>query len=71
MLTRTDQEVKYRLAKWVIKNLEAEQFLMPDEIEAIWRELLSLFDPPTQSVEVPCGNMLNPLQGVETSAEGN
>ena len=71
MLTRTDQEVKYRLAKWVIKNLEAEQLLMPDEIEAIWRELLSLFAPPTQSVEVPCGSMLSPLQGVEISAEGN
>ena len=71
MIKRTDQEVKYRLAKWVIMNLEAEQLLMPDEIEAIWRELLSLFSPPTESVEVPCGSMLDPMQGVRRNAEGS
>ena len=70
-MMQTDQEVRYRLAKWVIKNLEAEQLLTPDEIEAIWRELLTLFAPPMQSVEVPCGSMLDPMLGVKTSAEGS
>ena len=34
------REVDYRLSKWIITNIE--QLLEPDEIEEIWRELLSL-----------------------------
>ena len=51
MLKDAHKEVEYRLAKWIIRNLEQEQLLLPDEIEAIWRELLSLYDPPTRSIE--------------------
>lgn len=68
MLRNTGQEIKYRLAKWVIKNLEAEQLLQPDEIEEIWQELLSFYDPPMASVESPCGSILDPLQGVKKNA---
>ena len=37
--TRLKREVDYRLSKWIITNIE--QLLEPDEIEEIWRELLS------------------------------
>ena len=51
------QEIKYRLAKWIIKSLEEEQLLKPDEIEEIWKELLSFYAPPTAIVENVCGTM--------------
>ena len=49
------REVDYRLSKWIITNIE--QPLEPDEIEEIWRELLSFYSPPTASVENVCGTM--------------
>ena len=49
------REVDYRLSKWIITNIE--QLLEPDEIEEIWRELLSFYSPPTASVENVCGTM--------------
>ena len=48
-------EVDYRLSKWIITNIE--QLLEPDEIEEIWRELLSFYSPPAASVENVCGTM--------------
>ena len=56
-MKKSRQEVRYRLAKWIIKGLEEEQLLEPDEIEEIWRELLSFYAPPTASVENVCGTM--------------
>ena len=53
--TRLKREVDYRLSKWIITNIE--QLLEPDEIEEIWRELLSFYSPPTASVENVCGTM--------------
>ena len=59
-LKKTDnpfsREVNYRLAKWIITNIE--QFLSTDEIEEIWTELLSFYAPPTASVENVCGTMI-------------
>ena len=49
------REVDYRLSKWIIRNIE--QLLEPDEIEEIWRELLSFYAPPTASVENVCDTM--------------
>ena len=49
------REVDYRLSKWIITNIE--QLLEPDEIEEIWRELLSFYSPPTASLENVCGAM--------------
>ena len=49
------REVDYRLSKWIITNIE--QLLEPDEIEEIWRELLSFYSPPTASVENVYGTM--------------
>ena len=46
------REVDYRLSKWIIRNIE--QLLEPDEVEEIWRELLSFYAPPTASVENVC-----------------
>ena len=43
------READYRLSKWMLKNME--QFLTPDEIETIWTELLSFYEPVTASVE--------------------
>ncbi len=68
MLKNTSQEIKYRLAKWVIKNLEAEQLLQPDEIEEIWQGLLSFYDPPMVSIESPCESIIDTFQGVKRNA---
>ena len=57
MLKDAHKEVDYRLSKWIIRKLEKEQLLLPDEIEAIWRELLSIYDPPTKSIETISGTM--------------
>ena len=53
--TPTSRELDYRLSKWILENIE--QLLEPDEIEAIWTELLSFYFPPTASVENVCGTM--------------
>lgn len=52
MLKNAHQEVEFRLAKWIFRNMEQEQILKPDEVRKIWQELLSVYDPPTRSVEV-------------------
>ena len=55
------READYRLSKWILKNME--QFLTPDEIETIWTELLSFYEPVTASVENVCGTLDDPLGG--------
>ena len=51
----------------MLKNME--QFLTPDEIETIWTELLSFYEPVTASVENVCGIMDDPLGGYEPAAK--
>ena len=51
----------------MLKNME--QFLTPDEIETIWTELLSFYEPVTASVENVCGTMDDPLGGYEPAAK--
>ena len=63
MLSDPSSEIKYRLAKWIIANLEAKGLLTPQEIETIGERILSEYNPPTASVEVPCASMLDPIQG--------
>ena len=59
LLTR---EVDYRLSKWILTNIE--QLLEPDEVKAIWTELLSFYSPPTACVENVCGTLTgDPLGG--------
>ena len=53
------RELDFRLSKWILKNVE--QLLTPDEVENVWRELLSLYDPPTASIENVSGSTNNPL----------
>ena len=53
--TPISRELDYRLSKWILENIE--QLLEPDEIEAIWTELLSFYSPPTASVENVCDTM--------------
>ena len=48
MEKHTQQEVNYRLSKWLIWNASIEQLLTPDEVENVFRELLSFYDPPTR-----------------------
>ena len=55
MLKNADKEVDYRLCKWIFRNLEKEQLLLPDEIKEIWQELLKKYDPPTKSLETVTG----------------
>ena len=61
------READYRLSKWMLKNME--QFLTPDEIETIWTELLSFYEPVTASVENVCGTLDDPLGGYESAAK--
>ena len=61
------READYRLSKWMLKNME--QFLTPDEIETIWTELLSFYEPVTASVENVCGTLDDPLGGYEPAAK--
>lgn len=63
MLKNAHKEVEYRLAKWVFRNLEKEQILESDEVEKIWLELLSIYDPPTKSVEVVTGTFGGDVDG--------
>lgn len=63
MLKNAHKEVEYRLAKWVFRNLEKEQILEPDEVEKIWLELLSFYDPPTKSIEVVTGTFGGDVDG--------
>ncbi len=51
MIKNSKREVEYRLAKWVIRNLEVKQLLAPDEIRLIWQGLIDYYDPPTRSAE--------------------
>ena len=51
MEKHTQQEVNYRLSKWLIWNASIEQLLTPNEVENVFRELLSFYDPPTRCVE--------------------
>ncbi|MBR1710129.1 MAG: hypothetical protein IJ719_15080 [Clostridia bacterium] len=57
MLSNAQNEVDYRLAKWIVRNMEKEQILTPDEIKTIWRELLTRFEPPTRSIETVTGTI--------------
>ena len=41
MVKHAQQEVDYRLSKWLIWNAGKEQLLTPDEVENVFRELLS------------------------------
>ena len=47
MVKHAQQEVDYRLSKWLIWNAGIEQLLTPDEVENIFRERLSFYDPPS------------------------
>ena len=47
MVKHAQQEVDYRLSKWLIWNASKEQLLTPDEVENVFRELLSFYDPPS------------------------
>ena len=58
-IENSQQELDFRLSKWILKNVE--QLLKPDEVEKIWRELLSYYSPPTKSVENVCGTLSDPL----------
>ena len=61
------READYRLSKRMLKNME--RFLTPDEIESIWTELLSFYEPVTASVENVCGTLDDPLGGYEPAAK--
>ena len=58
-IENSQQELDFRLSKWILKNVE--QLLKPDEVEKIWKELLSHYSPPTASIENVSGSTNNPL----------
>lgn len=54
MLTK---EVDYRLAKWVLPNMEADDIIKADEMRLAWRNMAGRFNPPFLDVENLEGNI--------------
>lgn len=52
MTKSTDHEVSYRLAKWVVRNMQEAGLLRQSEVKAVWADLLSCFPPPIACVEI-------------------
>ena len=57
MLKNAVLEADYRLAKWIIRNLEKEQLLSHSEVKTVWEGLLSLLSPPNKSLEAVGGSI--------------
>ena len=55
MTVKSKAEVEYRLAKWLLRNLEKQRLITSDEIRAIWQNLIEYYEPPTSCVEIVGG----------------
>jgi hypothetical protein len=50
-------EINYRLAKWLICNLQHEGLLNKGEVIVIWEKLIEHYQSPFKCVEVIDGNI--------------
>lgn len=41
-----EKEVDYRLAKWVILNMEKDGVITSDELHLAWMNIAEYYDPP-------------------------
>ena len=56
-LTMFEQEVDYRLAKWLLADIAHQGVITHSEMLKAWEELLAYYDPPFAGVEVLEGNI--------------
>ena len=69
MVKHAQQEVDYRLSKWLIRNAGIEQFLTPDEMENVFRELLSFYPQSgVRAVHHGTGKVACHCDGIRRSA---
>ena len=53
----TEAEMDYRLAKWLICNLQDNWLIDKDEVIVVWQKLIEHYQPPFKCVEVVDGNI--------------
>ena len=46
-----EKEAGYRLAKWIILNMEKDGFITADELRLAWINLAGYYEPPFLEVE--------------------
>ncbi len=46
-----EKEVDYRLAKWVILNMEKDGVITSDELHLAWMNIAEYYDPPFLELE--------------------
>ena len=46
-----EKEIDYRLAKWVLLNLEKDGVITDDELRIAWMNIAGYYDPPFLEVE--------------------
>ena len=46
-----EKEVDYRLAKWILLNLEKDGVITADELRLAWINIAGYYDPPFLEVE--------------------
>ena len=46
-----EKEVDYRLAKWVIRNMEKDGVITPDELHLACLNIAAYYDPPFLEIE--------------------
>ena len=50
-------EINYRLAKWLICNLQDNGLIDKDEVIVVWQKLIEHYQPPFKCVEVVDGTI--------------
>ena len=53
----TNAEINYRLAKWLICNLQDNGLIDKDEVIVVWQKLIERYQPPFKCVVVVDGNI--------------
>lgn len=46
-----EKEVDYRLAKWLLLNMEKDGVITPDELHLAWINIAGHYEPPFLEVE--------------------
>ena len=57
MIEKADKEINYRIAKWIVRNMEKDQLIGADEVETVWNGLIALYEPPTRCIEIVGSSM--------------
>lgn len=46
-----ENEINYRLAKWILLNMEKDGIITPDELRLAWINIAGHYEPPFLDVE--------------------